>query len=152
MTIRGWWTVTATTVAVAIAGHAAGAQAPAPPPAEPQQGFTYSAEGRRDPFVSLLRRGTGVDTAAASRPAGLAGLGTADISLRGVLSSRDGYVAIVRGADSRTYIVRQGQKLADGTVRIIDAISMVIMQEVDDPLSKNRERAVVKPLRQEEAK
>ena len=49
------------------------------------QGFTYNPEGRRDPFVSLLRRG--VDSSQTTRVAGLAGLGTAEVSLRGVVLS-----------------------------------------------------------------
>jgi hypothetical protein len=61
----------------------------APPPIEPP-GFTYHAEGRRDPFVSLLRRGAGTRgaTAAGARPAGLGGRGRG-ITLRGTVRSRE---------------------------------------------------------------
>jgi Tfp pilus assembly protein PilP len=119
-----------------------------PDAAEPQ-GFSYNPEGRRDPFVSLLRRG--VDSApAGQRVAGLAGLGTAEVSLRGTLRSEGAFVGIVEGVDSKTYIVRSGDKLSDGWIRSITADSMVILQQVKDPLSLQKEQVVRKLLRQTE--
>src|SRR4029434_7496259 len=95
--------------------------------AEPQ-GFTYNPEGRRDPFVSLLRRG--VDSAqTGKRASGLVGLGTAEISLRGTIRSEGAFVGIVQGADGRTYIVRAGEKVSDGSIRTITADTMVILQQ-----------------------
>ena len=113
------------------------------------QGFTYNPEGRRDPFVSLLRRGA--DSApTGKRLAGLAGLGAAEVSLRGTMKSQGGFVGILEGADSKTYIVRAGDKLADGSIRAITADSMVILQQVNDPLSLHKEQEVRKLLRQTE--
>jgi Tfp pilus assembly protein PilP len=121
-------------------------------PALQARGFTYSPEGRRDPFVNLLRRGTGVDLAATigPRPAGLKGLGTGEVTLKGTMASKGAYVAILQGSDSRTYVVHPGEKLFDGTVRTITADSMVILQQVNDPLSKETQREVRKVLRQTE--
>jgi type IV pilus assembly protein PilP len=115
--------------------------------AEPQ-GFTYNPEGRRDPFVSLLRRG--VDSAPTKRLTGLAGLGTAEVSLRGVVVSQGAYVGILQGVDAKTYIVRAGDKLSDGSIRSITADSMVILQQVNDPLSLEKVHEVRKVLRQSE--
>jgi Tfp pilus assembly protein PilP len=151
---------------IVLMPHLAAAQAPASPAAppapaaaskdaaavEPPQGFTYNAEGRRDPFVNLMRRGV-VPTGTASNPSlGIAGVSADDVNLRGVLVSRAEYVGIVQGTDSRTFIVRAGQKLLDGTIRIIDKDSMVIMQQVNDPLSLEKQRELRKVLRQDEAK
>ena len=123
----------------------------APVPVEPQ-GFDYNADGRRDPFVSLVRRGTEPQTpAAGSRGPGLAGLETAEVTLRGTLQSRDGFVGILQGADNRTYIVRVGDKLADGTIRTITANALVILQQVNDPLSLEKQREVRKTIRADEA-
>lgn len=121
---------------------------PTPPALEPR-GFRYEAGGRRDPFVSLLRRGgdTGRATTA-MRPPGLVGLDTAEVSLKGTLASQGGYVAIVQGVDSRTYIVRSGERLRDGIVRAITSDALVILQQVDDPLSLEPQREVRKTLRQ----
>ena len=114
-------------------------------------GYTYTAEGRRDPFVTLLRRGSEVaSTTAAARAAGLAGLGAGEVTLRGILASQGAYVAMLLGADEKTYIVRTGDRLADGTIRTITADAMVIDQQVNDPLSTQKRREVRKMLRQTE--
>lgn len=136
---------------------AVSAQAPAAPPAsttppaEPQAGYSYDPAGRRDPFISLLRRGnesarneTGV------RPAGLGGIAVGELTLKGTMQSRDGYVALVHGPDLKTYIVKPGDKLFDGTIRAITGNGMVLMQEVNDPLSLEKQREVRKVLRQAE--
>jgi Tfp pilus assembly protein PilP len=135
---------------------AAAPAAPATPAAAPQKadaveplGFTYSPDGRRDPFVSLLRRGADSGTKG-TRTAGLSGLGTAEVSLRGTMLSQGRYVGILQGIDSKTYIVRAGDRLSDGTIRSISADSMMILQQVNDPLSLAKEREVRKLLRQTE--
>ena len=46
-------------------------------PALQARGFAYNPEGRRDPFVNLIRRGTGVDQSSGPRPSGLRGSGRA---------------------------------------------------------------------------
>jgi Tfp pilus assembly protein PilP len=134
---------------------AAPAQGAAPATPEPpaQQGFTYDPAGRRDPFVSLLGRGGNTGRGgdpAATRPAGLAGLGVNEVTLRGTVQSREGFVAILQGADQKTYIVRPGDKLYDGVVRTITQNDMVFLQQVDDPLSLEKQREVRKVLRQTE--
>jgi Tfp pilus assembly protein PilP len=115
------------------------------------QGYTYNPDGRRDPFVSLLRRGADTQrTPGEMRPAGVAGLETAEVTLKGTMQSRGGYVALVQGTDQKTYIVHAGDKLLDGTVQAITADAMVILQQVDDPLSLEKQREVRKLLRQTE--
>jgi type IV pilus assembly protein PilP len=116
------------------------------------QGFTYNPEGRRDPFVNLLRRGSGMDTSnnSGSRPAGLKGLAAGEVTLKGTMASQGSYVGILQGADARTYVVHQGEQLYDGTVRSITADALVILQQVNDPLSKETQREVRKVLRQTE--
>jgi Tfp pilus assembly protein PilP len=132
------------------------AQAPAADatdsPALEAHGFSYSPEGRRDPFVSLMRRGTNVDApgGASTRALGLKGLGTGEVTLKGTMTSRGAYVAILQGADARTYVVRAGEQLLDGTIRSITADGLVILQQVNDPLSKETHREVRKVLRQTE--
>jgi hypothetical protein len=80
------------------AGGRGAAQAPVVE-LEPQ-GFDYNPEGRRDPFVSLVRRGSAEGrSAAAPRPPGLAGLETAEVTLRGTLQSGTGYIAMLQGSD-----------------------------------------------------
>ncbi len=118
------------------------------------RGFVYNPEGRRDPFVSLARRGSDEETSAPSvRSPGLSGLGASEITLRGTLATQGGYVAIMQGVDAKTYIVRPGERLMDGTVRSITPDAVVILQQVKDSLSLDKQREVRKTLRQtEEAK
>ena len=144
-----------------VGAAAAQTTQPAATPAKPDQtqaviepqGFTYNPDGRRDPFVSLLRRGSDASAQSGNRLAGLGGLGSGEVSLRGTLSSHGAFVGILQGIDGKTYIVRSGDKLLDGTIRSISADSMVILQQVNDPLSLEKQREVRKQLRQtEEAK
>jgi len=125
---------------------------PAPPapvtaPA-PVDSYTYNPEGRRDPFVSLLRSGSdqrGSRTGAGAD--GLSGLSVDEISVRGVVAGPSGYVAMVIGPDNKTYIVRANDKLLDGTVKAVTAQGLVILQEVNDPLSLVKQKEVRKMLR-----
>jgi Tfp pilus assembly protein PilP len=144
-------TIAAATVAAATL--VAQAPPPAPATAEPQ-GYKYDPSGRRDPFVSLMRRGSDSERATAGpRAPGLAGLTADEITIKGTLASQGGFVAIVQGADNKTYIVHSGDKLLDGTIQTIAVNGMVIQQQVTDPLSKQKVREVRKVLRQtEEAK
>jgi Tfp pilus assembly protein PilP len=149
----------------------AGAQSAAPPAPAPQtpaattgattaavplepQGFDYHPEGRRDPFVSLIRRGTDTaPSAPTTRAPGLGGLETSEVTLRGTLQTSDGFIAMLAGADNRTYIVRVGDRLLDGAIRSISANAIVILQQVNDPLSPEKQREVRKTIRQaDEAK
>ena len=140
--------------AAAPAPAAPGAQATpnqsaaAPLPLE-TPGFTYNPEGRRDPFISLLRRGSELQKGA-GRVAGLGGLGVGEVTLKGTVASREGFVAILQGSDDKTYIVRPGERLLDGTIRSITANAVVMLQQVNDPLSLEKEREVRKVLRQTE--
>jgi len=137
----------------APSNDAPGASAASPDataPAPKVEGFAYRPEGRRDPFVSLLRRGTQAARTPGVRLAGLKGLGASEVTLRGTVASQGGYVAILQGADSKTYIVRPGEQLADGTIRSITADAMVILQQINDPLSLEKQREVRKVLRQTE--
>ena len=118
------------------------------PQLEPQ-GYTYDPAGRRDPFVSLLRRGADPQNpTSGSRPSGLAGLEANELTLKGTVASQGGFVGILQGADNKTYIVKPGDKLLDGRIRTISQDSMVISQQVNDPLSLEKEREVRKMLRQ----
>ena len=148
--------------AAVLAATPVSGQAPAPAPATPAvvtaphvpalepQGYDYKPSGRRDPFISLVRRSTeALGTSAASiRPTGLAGLSTDEVVMRGVMKGRNGYSALVRGADNRTYTgVKAGDELFDGTVKAVTADAIVILQNVSDPLSLAKKREVRKLLR-----
>ena len=116
-----------------------------PSPGE-QESFSYRAEGRRDPFLVLVRRGP-EGRAGGKRPEGVAGLSVAEIALKGVLLYRGGYVALVQAPDTRTFVVHPNDRLLDGTVKAITADSIVMVQDVNDPLSLVKQREVRTTLR-----
>ena len=128
--------------AAAPAGQKAPVQAEQAAP-EP---FTYQADGRRDPFLNLL--GTGPEPRPVGRKSdGLAGLALGEITVRGIMQSRDALVAMVAGPDNKTYIVHQGDRLLDGQIKTITHDGLVVLQRVTDPLSTIKQREVQKLLR-----
>lgn len=153
---RGWGIaagVLALAGALTAAPLPAGAQAPKKPEAGPSrpappapQGYTYNPEGRRDPFVSLLNRGS-EQRQQSTRPEGLTGLAVGDIAIRGIVANRGSYIAMIEAPDARTYIVRTGDKLYDASVKAVLADAVVFVQQVNDPLSLVKQREIRKPLR-----
>ena len=112
------------------AAPAATSGAPAaPPPVEPAP-YTYDPQARRDPFVSLL-----------------AGVLIAEASVKGIVRDRSGFIAMIQGTGTKTFIVRAGEKLMDGSVKAIAADSVVFLQDVNDPLSMVKQKEVRKPVR-----
>ena len=134
----------------ALPGQAAPPQAappqPTPPLPPPREAYAYLPDGRRDPFISLI--GTGATTGVGIRKAeGPAGMTIAEMSVRGILQSRGALVAMVSGADTKTYIVHQGDKLLDGSIKTITPRGLICVQDVNDPLSLVKQREVSKLLR-----
>jgi Tfp pilus assembly protein PilP len=123
---------------------AAPVEKPAPPP--PSPAFAYDPSGRRDPFVSLVGRGS-VQDPTAVRPAGPPGMLINEISLKGIMKERNGFVALVQGPDKKTYAIRSGQRLFDGSVKTITQDAVVFSQDVNDPLSLVKQKEVRKTLR-----
>jgi Tfp pilus assembly protein PilP len=126
-------------------GGAGQTPASAQPP-RPPEAYVYSSEGRRDPFLNLL--GTGAEPeATVKRGTGPSGMMVAEISVRGILHGREGLIAMVQGPDNKTYIVHQGDKFLDGRIKTITPQGLIIIQEVNDPLSLVKEREIRKLLR-----
>ena len=126
-------------------GAAASAEASESGPT-PAEGYTYEADGRRDPFLNLL--GSGTDSKVESKKGeGPAGMTVAEISVRGVLASRGSLIAMIEGPDKKTYVVHTGDKFQDGTIRSITPQGLVIVQQVNDPLSLVKQREIHKLLR-----
>ena len=128
----------------------AAAQALDPAPVPPSN-YVYESEGRRDPFVSLASPATQGRAPQGSgiRPDGIAGVMVNELVVRGVVQSRGGWMAIVAGANGRAYSLRAGDRLMDGTVSSITLEAVVLMQDVNDPLSLTKHREVRKYLRGE---
>jgi Tfp pilus assembly protein PilP len=143
------WLLAFLLVAVSASG-----QEPARRVVAPQAGATarpayaYNPEGRRDPFVSLLRRGRET----VRRPDGkvldgVSSLLVNEVALKGILQSRGDSIALVQGADNKTYLVRVNDRLLDGFVRAVTSDTLILIQDVNDPLSVTKQREVRKTLR-----
>jgi Tfp pilus assembly protein PilP len=118
---------------------------PTPPP-----NYSYASDGRRDPFVSLVSRGDSRGTPAPkARPDGVEGILVDEVVVRGIVQSRGGWVAMIAAPNGRSYSIRPGDRLMDGNVHAITGQAVVLMKEVNDPLSLEKQREVRKYLRGE---
>jgi Tfp pilus assembly protein PilP len=124
-------------------------EAQAPGPDETPQGepYIYKPDGRRDPFVSLLSRGADPSPQVTKATSGLRGLSTADISVRGIVQSRGALIAMVQAPDGKTYLAHANDRLVDGVITQVTTQGVVVLQEVNDPLSLVKQREVRKSLR-----
>jgi type IV pilus assembly protein PilP len=129
--------------APAPAQQAPAAAPQAPPPTET---YVYQPAGRRDPFLNLLTSGSEGRTMS-RRGDGPSSMNLAEISVRGVMQSRGSLVAMIQGPDNKTYIVHQGDKLLDGTIKSVTPQGLIVIQEVNDPLSLVKQREIRKLLR-----
>jgi Tfp pilus assembly protein PilP len=127
----------------------AAGQAKAAPTAElatPPEAYAYEPAGRRDPFLNLL--GTGMDAQTMARHGdGTASMTVGEISVRGIMQSRGALIAMVEGSDKKTYVVHQGDKFRDGVIKSITPQGLIVIQEINDPLSLVKRREVRKLLR-----
>jgi Tfp pilus assembly protein PilP len=138
---------------LAVIGLAAAASAQTAPevqraalvPPPQNDGYVYQADGRRDPFMSLVNGG--VEPATPLKKDGLRTFLLAEVSVRGVMQTKDALVAMVQGPDNRTYVIHKGDKLADAVVKSVTAQGLIAMQDVSDPLSTQKQREVRKLLR-----
>jgi hypothetical protein len=107
-------------------------------------GYRYDARGRRDPFVSLA---LGINVLPPDvRPPGLAGMLIQEVSLRGIVKTVNGYIAMIQGTDNKSYFARQGERLYDGNIQSIDDVRVVFRQEINDPLRIEKFQNVEKTL------
>jgi len=137
---------------------ATGAASPAPPEAGAElknpvdqelqpdpTGFNYNPQGRRDPFVSLLKP-VSADQGVKTRRPGMEGFLIQEVALKGIVRTPKGYIAMMLGTDGKSYFVKESQRLFDGVVTRIDATAVTFRQEITDPLSTVKSRDVKKTL------
>ena len=117
---------------------------PTPPPAVDDYVYRPIAVAIRSSAWSTQAPIRADDDEACRRPATFM---VGDISVRGVMQTRDALVAMVQGPDNRTYLVHQGDKLADGVIKTVTPQGLVVMQDINDPLSTQKQREVRKLLR-----
>ena len=99
---------------------------------------------RRDPFLSPVVTRMGGPGAGCS--GGKRCLAADSISLRGIVRSHDGMIAVVVNAANKAYFLRENDPIFNGFVARISDDSMVLRETVQDVLGRKSTRDVVKKL------
>src|SRR6266705_2233424 len=102
-------------------------------------------QARRDPFESLIGRGQGKGVAP-NLPPGIHGLQVSTLRLDGVVKAPNGMIAVVSNPQSRTYFLREGDHLYDGSVEKINMDGVSFHEEGKDAFGKPVERQVNKRI------
>jgi hypothetical protein len=100
---------------------------------------------RRDPFESLLSHTQG-GKSNANLPPGKAGLQVSTLRLDGIVRAPNGMIAVVSNPQSRTYFLREGDHLYDGSVDKITMDGVSFHEEGKDAFGKPVERQVNKRI------
>lgn len=101
---------------------------------------------RRDPFESLTSRQDAAAKMAANLPPGKAGLQVSSLRLDGIVKAPNGMIAVVSNPQSRTYFLREGDQLYDGSVDKIALDSVSFHEMGKDAFGKPVERQVNKRI------
>ncbi len=116
----------------------------APEPAKNEKTTrTISANGRRDPFVSPVISQSAVGSGCSS---GKRCLAVGQISLKGVVKSETGMIAVVVNALDKAYFLRENDPVFDGYVLKITGDSIVFKETVQDKLGKPFTKEVTKKI------
>jgi Tfp pilus assembly protein PilP len=102
-------------------------------------------QARRDPFESLFNRQQ-KQSQAAPAIAGKPGLVIGTLRLDGIVRAPNGMIAVVSNPQARTYFLREGDHLYDGTVEKISMDGVSFHEEGKDAFGKPMERQVNKRI------
>ena len=124
----------------------AAAKKPTAAPAPAATAETEAKVARRDPFESLTSRQEQASKTAANLPPGKAGLQVSTLRLDGIVRAPNGMIAVVTNPQSRTYFLREGDQLYDGSVEKIAMDSVSFHELGKDAFGKPVERQVNKRI------
>jgi hypothetical protein len=116
------------------------------------QSVPYNSGNRRDPFLDPkhYRKNAAPADEEISRgipPPGIAGTLIAQAALEGISISRDRRIAIIRGADSRSYFLKEGSRFFDGYLKSILDDSIIFVRETKMRSGKILTHDITKRLR-----
>ncbi len=121
------------------------AEKPATPGGAPKAAAESELKAaRRDPFESLISHSQGKGTP--NLPPGKAGLQVSTLRLDGIVRAPNGMIAVVSNPQSRTYFLREGDHLYDGSVEKITMDGVSFHEEGKDAFGKPVERQVNKRI------
>ncbi len=108
----------------------------------PKERKTITAEGRRDPFISpVVSRASGPSCSVGKRC-----LAIDQITVRGVVKSDNGMIAVVVNSLNKAYFLKENDPVYNGYVMKITGDSVVFKETVQDRLGKESTREVVKKI------
>jgi hypothetical protein len=117
----------------------------------------FDPQGKRDPFVSLLKKEKVIEVAQIlppppleERPPGLAGLLISEVTVTGTASSSETQMAILLGIDGMTYFAQEGTKLFDGYLERISPEEVIFLHQQEDTRGKKRVSKVTKRIQTED--
>lgn len=115
-------------------------------------GVLYQSANRRDPFLNPLLLGkkqkpADVEISHGTPPPGIAGTYIAQAVLQGTAIRDDDRLAVVRGADTRAYFLREGDRLFDGYLKTIESDFITLIRETKMSSGKILIQDVIKRLR-----
>jgi hypothetical protein len=115
-------------------------------------GIRYVSGNRRDPFLNplLIKKTVKPDDEELSRgvpPPGIAGTYIEQAVLQGISTGEGRKMAIVRGADTRAYFLKEGDRLFDGYLKTIGIDFITLVRETNMRSGKTITQEVTKRLR-----
>lgn len=100
---------------------------------------------RRDPFVNpVVSTRAGGDTPACTT--GKRCLAINQITIKGIIKSKDGMLALVENAGRRAFVLRENDAVFNGQVLKITGDAVIFREKVMDNLGREAHREVVKKL------
>ena len=121
------------------------------------QGIKYNNDGKRDPFVSLMKVGKRVEPPRVlapppldQRPPGLAGLLVAEVTVTGVAKGPTSQIAVLRGIDDVSYFAKEGTKLFDGYIEGIQGETVIFVREQVDTQGNKKITRITKQMQTED--
>jgi hypothetical protein len=116
---------------------------PSTPGSAPAAAESEIKQARRDPFESLIGR---QNKAPANLPPGKLGLQVSTLRLDGIVRAPNGMIAVVSNPQARTYFLREGDRLFDGSVEKISMDGVSFHEEGKDAFGKPVEHQVNKRI------
>jgi len=117
-------------------------------------GYVYLPEGRRDPFLTILREAGGESGKKADElhlPP-LQRVTVAELSVIGIIWGGFGYTAMVQTSDGKGYTVQRGTRIGNnnGVVSAITEKAVIVEERFTDIYGKKQVREYAKPLHAKE--
>jgi Tfp pilus assembly protein PilP len=114
-------------------------------PVEPkkEEPKSYSANGRRDPFVSPVISRTMLGSGCST---GKRCLAIDQINLQGIIKSESGMIAVVVNALNKAYFLHENDPVFNGYVVKITGDSVIFKETIEDKMGKPLEREVTKKI------